>query len=257
MQMSHTVLHSPTTFCPLSLMWSNLCSHSSHLFGTGATSPILTCICMLACTVPHTHNCSHLLSRSHTHSHIRNYNQSNHSHFTQTITYATSLRTFAHYPHTETCTHLFTFVLAVLCLPHHRSHLLMLASTLLHIHSRRLHGYVTDHTRSPMCTHFPIIPWLTFACPRPHAHVWHSHSTSLTPFVHDICIEAHAFAQCSSKYFLLQCHMFEGLGDLIRAILLVLDGAHTVVSFYLILFLLLPLFLHYILWKLSCHWWHF
>jgi hypothetical protein len=36
--------------------------------------------------------------------------------------------------------------------------------------------------------------------------------------------------------------MFEELGDLIRAISLVLDGAHTVVSFYLILFLLFTSF---------------
>jgi hypothetical protein len=45
--------------------------------------------------------------------------------------------------------------------------------------------------------------------------------------------------------------MFEGLGDLIRAISLVLDGAHTVVSFYLILFLLFPF--SFITYCGSCH----
>ena len=59
MQMSQTILHSPITFQSLSLLWSNLCPLSvidstclSHLFGMGATSPILTRVCMLACTVP-------------------------------------------------------------------------------------------------------------------------------------------------------------------------------------------------------------
>jgi hypothetical protein len=92
MQTSQTVLHSPITFHPLSLLWSNLCplsvidsARSSHSFGTpGATSPILTCVCTLVCTVPHTRDRSHSLSRSHSHSNIRNYNRSNHSHFTRT-----------------------------------------------------------------------------------------------------------------------------------------------------------------------------
>ena len=94
MQTSQTVLQSPITFCLL----SHCC----------ATLPILTCICTLVCTVPHTHNCSHLLSRSRSHSH---------SHFTRTSP-----------------------------MPHHQSHSLVLASTLLHNCSRCPCGYIADRT---------------------------------------------------------------------------------------------------------------
>ena len=90
MQMSQIVLHSPITFRLLSLYC--------------ATLPILTCICTLACSVPHTHNRSHLLSHSHSHSH-------------------------------------FTWTSPML---HHQSHSLVLASTLLHNCSCCLRGYVTN-----------------------------------------------------------------------------------------------------------------
>ena len=71
MQTSQTVttLHSLITLCPFSLLW---CPPSVidtalllHLVGTGAMSPILTCTCTLACTMPHTHKCS-----PHIHIHI-------------------------------------------------------------------------------------------------------------------------------------------------------------------------------------------
>ena len=94
------------------------------MFGTGATSPILTCVCTLACTVPHTHDRSHSLSRSHSHSHIRNYNRSNHSHFTRTSP-----------------------------MPHHRGHshiilTLKPARAFSHSFSRYCVCHVTDRTRS-------------------------------------------------------------------------------------------------------------
>ena len=131
MQTSQTVLHSPITFRPLSQLWSNLCplsvtdsARSSHSFGTGATSPTLTCVCTLACTVPHTHDRAHSLSRSHSHSHIRNYNRSNHSHFTRTSP-----------------------------MPRHRGHshiilALKPARTVSHSFSRYCVCYATDRTRS-------------------------------------------------------------------------------------------------------------
>ena len=169
------------------------------------------------------------------------------------VTYAMSPRTFAHYPRAETHTHLFEFDLVVIHLPHHQSHSLMLSSTLSHNRSCHPCGYITNRTHLPMCTHFPIITKLTFACLHLHTHIWCSHSTSLTSFVYDVCMEAHVFARCSSKYFSLLCHMFEGLGDFIRAILLALDGAPTVVSFYLILFIL-PLYpFSFITYCGSCH----
>ena len=95
MQTSQTILHSPITFRRLSLYC--------------ATLPILTCICTLACTVPHTHNCSHLLSRSHSH-----------SHFTRTSP-----------------------------MPCHRSHSLVLASTLLF----SLSAWLRHQLHSLTCTH--------------------------------------------------------------------------------------------------------
>ena len=229
MQTSQTILHSPITFQSLSLLWSDLCPLSvidstrlSHSFGMGATSPILTRVCMLACTVPHTHDCSH----SHSY-----YNWSNHSHFTRTSP-----------------------------MPRHRGHLHIILTLkpacifIFHSTSWYCICHVTNCTCSPACSHFLIIPKLTFTHLSPHAHIWCLRSTSSTLFVCDVRIEACAFTRCGSKHFSLWCHMFERLGDLVRAILLALDGAHTVVSFYLILFLLLPLYpFSFITYCGSCH----
>ena len=158
MQISQTVLHSPITFHSLSLLWSDLCPLSiidstrmSHSFDMGAMSPILTRVCTLACTVPHTHNHSH----SHTH-----YNQSNHSHFTQT----------SPMPRHQGNLHI------ILALKPARIFLFYSTSWYCVCH-------VTDHTRSPACTHFLIIPKLTFTHLSPHAHVWCLCSMSLTLFV--------------------------------------------------------------------------
>ena len=146
MQMSQTVLHSPITFHSLSLLWSDLCPLSiidstrlSHSFDMGAMSPILTRVCTLACTVPHTHD------HSHSHSH---YNQSNHSHFTQT----------SPMPRHQGNLHI------ILALKPARIFLFYSTSWYCVCH-------ITDHTRSPACTHFLIIPKLTFTHLSPHAHV--------------------------------------------------------------------------------------
>src|SRR5882762_1646451 len=74
-QMSQTIttLRSFITCCPFSPLLFNphpsvvgtFLSH--HSVGTGATSPNIACTCMLACTMPCTHN--HLYSVSHSHSH--------------------------------------------------------------------------------------------------------------------------------------------------------------------------------------------
>src|SRR5882762_11112212 len=62
--------------------------------------------------------------------------------------YATSPRTFTCYSHAETRTHLFIFILVVLHLPHHQSHLLTLAYTPFHNLSRCPCGHITNCTRS-------------------------------------------------------------------------------------------------------------
>ena len=67
----------------------------------------------------------------------------------------------------------------------------------------------------------------------------------------DILLDAASCISC------LNVTCFEGLGDLIRAILLVLGGAHNVVSFFISFYFCPSLFFHYLLWKLSCHWWLF
>ena len=82
-----------------------------------------------------------------------------------------------------------------------------------------------------------------FACQRSHqdlqcslgcVHIEvHACQTQACP----LNLTCHTPAQCCIEYFSPQCHTFEGSGDLIGAISLVLDGAHDVVSFYLILFL--------------------
>src|SRR5882762_2615409 len=82
-QMSQTIttLRSFITCCPFSPLLFNphpsvvgtFLSH--HSVGTGATSPTIACTCMLACTMPCTHDHSYLLSYSHSHL----YSHSHHS----------------------------------------------------------------------------------------------------------------------------------------------------------------------------------
>jgi len=155
--------------------------------------------------------------------------------FHSDITYATSPRTFTCYSRAETHTFLFAFVLVVLCLPRHRLHSLALAFIPLHNLSRHPCGHITDRTCSCLCALFfqSYQDSYSLVCVCTHAsdirvprHRFHSfaHAFSRTLLTH------HPPTRCSIKYFSLQCHMFEGLGDLIRAISLVLNGAHTVVS---------------------------